>query len=139
MEENLFTIPLFIYEKRISISVVPTDTKDDIYSKIIYNINKKFPIFASFLKNFNWITFLGRKENQNFLDLTTIPLFYIENNDNAKLRINFNLLNEIEKHYQISLNEQGLEPNKNQLFSFLLYIMFLSIPDIRNKKPKKKN
>ena len=57
-----YLISLFKSNKNISIDIYPTDTKEDIHSKIFYSINKEYKSFSLFPKNFSWIDFLENKK-----------------------------------------------------------------------------
>ena len=130
-----YPIPIFKSNKIISLDIYPTDTKEDIDKKIFYSINKDYNIFSFFQKDFSWIDFLENKKKQFFLNLFELDLFRIQNKENGLLMINFELLEEIVKKFNISPNKQKYN-DRVYLYYCLFYILIFSLPNIRQKIPK---
>ena len=127
-----YPIPIFKSNKIISLDIYPTDTKEDINKKIFYSINKDYNIFSFFEKDFSWIDFLERKKKQYFLNLFELDLFRIQNKENGSLMINFELLEELVKKFDISPNKKKYN-DRVYLYYCLLYILIFSLPNIRQK------
>ena len=130
-----YPIPIFKSNKIISLDIYPTDTKEDITKKIFYSINKDYNIFSFFEKDFSWIDFLERKKKQYFLNLFELDLFRIQNKENGSLMINFELLEELVKKFDISPNKKKYN-DRVYLYYCLFYILIFSLPNIRQKIPK---
>ena len=133
--KKTYPIPLFQSNKNITMDIYPTDTKEDIQKKIFYSIDKDSTIFSFFLKDFSWVDFLENKKKQFFLNLFELDLFRIQNKENGLLMINFQLLEEIIKKFDISSNKEKYN-DKIYLYYCMLYLFIFSLPDLRQKVPK---
>ena len=98
-ENNLYPISIFHSDKKLSIEIYPTDTKEDILYKIYDKFNSPLLFFE---KNFNWVSFLKKESKQPILELDKLDLFRLSG---KTIIINFPLLLYLENKYQFTPNE----------------------------------